>query len=155
MTTRRRKKKSSKLVCDGTSLLVTAMLCLLLMYGISMTVYFLLLSHSHIKGHKNNPWLLHHRGMSKEEQLAKLNRLQLEKLQQTQKQPRVEEIDEEDDLEMSRRNHKMQSIMRKHEIASTFQRKYPKMIHFLHIHKSAGTFLCKRAFQNKNGSSTG
>ena len=74
--------------------------------------------------------------MSKEKQLAKLNRLQLEKLQRTQKLPQPgamdgSEIDEDDDLEIRRRNHKMQSILHKHEIASTFQRKYPKMIHFL------------------------
>eukprot|EP00536_Pseudo-nitzschia_multiseries_P001944 jgi/Psemu1/4577/gm1.4577_g len=31
----------------------------------------------------------------------------------------------------------------------TFKRKYPRLIYFLHIHKSAGTFVCNQAFANR------
>ncbi|VEU44438.1 unnamed protein product [Pseudo-nitzschia multistriata] len=30
-----------------------------------------------------------------------------------------------------------------------FRRRYPRMIYFLHIHKSGGTFVCQQAFRNR------
>uniref|UniRef100_A0A6V0C3A4 Uncharacterized protein n=1 Tax=Pseudo-nitzschia australis TaxID=44445 RepID=A0A6V0C3A4_9STRA len=50
----------------------------------------------------------------------------------------------------------MARILRKHHHhhhppnrTHRFRRKYPRMIYFLHIHKSAGSFVCKQAFRNQ------
>ena len=68
-----------------------------------------------------------------------LQMIQQEKLGKIKQRKKTLNQDYEENLE---------KFLKKKNVAN-FQPKYSKMIHFLHIHKSAGTFVCKQAFQNK------
>ena len=113
-------------------------------------------------------------GLTKEEQRDRLQKRQHQQnmkhlQQQKQKKMRREEQNDRNDdeeLEVRRQDKHLERTFLKHlynednhqnhqyhmptsNKTVAFQRKYPRMIHFLHIHKSAGTFLCKQAFRNK------
>ena len=136
-----RKRKKSR-VCGGKVLvLASAALFLMLLHAIAFARYIYVYnydvnpkksSYSHRSGYESA-------GLTKEEERDRLQKLQQEKMGKIMQRKKVRNRDYEENLD---------EFLKEKKIAS-FQRKYPKMIHFLHIHKSAGTFLCKQAFQNK------
>ncbi len=78
-------------------------------------------------------------GWTKEEERDYLEMKQQETLGEIRQRKKTRNQDYEENLEKFLKTKKV----------AIFQPKYSKMIHFLHIHKSAGTFICKQAFQNK------
>ena len=145
------------------------MICLLLLYDISMTAYLVFFHRFSGDAALGNPRFQHHPasvsfGFTKEEQRERLQKRQqqqnLKHLQQQRKKIRPEEQSDYEERDVRLQEKILESIKegnhQNHQYhmptsnkTVAFQRKYPRMIHFLHIHKSAGTFLCKQAFRNK------
>ena len=110
----------------------------MLCYGIFMATYILFFDDGI---HHNLPRFHRTDGLTKEEQKNYLQKLQQQKLAKLYSQKRGSRNRSEEDAILDQ-------FLRKKKI-TRFRPKYPRMIHFLHIHKSAGTFLCKQAFHNK------
>jgi len=142
-TSRKRRKQRICFGCGRVGLFAFMAMSLMLLYGIAMARYIFVFDHKYdVNGKEDSHKHKHHSttaGLTKEEERNYLQMKQQEKLGKTMQRKKTRNQDYEEHLE---------KFLKKKKI-SNFQPKYSKMIHFLHIHKSAGTFVCKQAFQNK------
>ena len=126
---RRRKKKNNYCGCGRIGFMASTVICFMCVYGIFMAISIL------YSVHHPKIFVKHSGGRTKEEQRDYLQKQYLQRSSKAQ-------TEDKKALEKFRKKKTLKRI-------ANFRPKYPKKIHFLHIHKSAGTFLCKQAFHNK------